>query len=134
MDTLHAKRGHIYIIGCLMRPGALTFATELEYKYYTPNTDLNEAYNIFRIQYAETPFFIIEVPGASTDRTIIDTLSASLNLKLQNGKPYNVNSGEFSLACDSQSCFTLETLDHSKIPKDQRAHLVKEYELAKARC
>jgi hypothetical protein len=127
MDTLHAKNGYLYIIGCLMRPGVLTFATDLEYHHYPPDTDLNDAYNIYRITYAEAPFYIIEIP--SKDYKIAEQVAAIMNLKLQNGKPYNALAGEFRLACDSHSCFSLETLDHTAMPDDASKALRCEYEI-----
>lgn len=114
MDHLQAKRGCTYIIGCVTRPGVILFSVKLEFGHYPPNSELNDGYNIFRIQYAGAMFCIIEIP--STDFAIAETVARECNLKLVNGKPYNAESGNFRLACDSQSCFTLETVDHALLP------------------
>lgn len=114
MDHLHAKRGYIYIIGCVTRPGVILFSVKLEFGHYPPESDLNDEYNIFRIQYSEAMFCIIEIPA--TDYAVAEKIAGECNLKLVNGKPYNAMTGEFSLACDSQSCYTLETVNHTLLP------------------
>jgi hypothetical protein len=129
IDTLHAKQGHFYLIGCTARPGALRFATQLEYHHYTPETPLNDQYNIFHTIYNKTPFYIIEVP--STDRIQIDKLATKCNLKLVNGKPFAPGQDSFRLVCDGSLCFTLETLDHSILPHDLHTMMKKEYDEAR---
>lgn len=112
MDSLHAKKGCIYIIGCLTRPGAVPFAVDLEHKHYPPDSSLNDAYGLFRIDYAGGPYYILELPHKDYD--LIDSMLYEYKLKLVNGKPFNAEAGEFRLACDSTACFTLESTDHSE--------------------
>lgn len=125
MDQLVAKQGYIYLIGCTIRPGAVRFATQLEHLHYAPQTQLNELYNIFHTLYNKSPYYILEVP--TTDHEKIVELAAECNLKLVNGKPFAPGQSSFRLICDSNSCFTLETLDLSILPSDLRPLLKKEY-------
>jgi hypothetical protein len=129
MDQLVAKQGYIYLIGCTIRPGALRFATQLEYTHYPPQTPLNEMYNIFHTVYNKSPFYIVEVP--TTDHEKIVELATECNLKLVNGKPFAPGQSSFRLVCDSASCFTLETLDLCILPPDLRPLLKKEYDEAR---
>jgi hypothetical protein len=107
--SIHAKAGQIYIIGCLLRPGTLTFATKLEYDYFAPDTEANDLYQIFRIQYCDMPYYILEIPSGSYG--VAERLADSLNLKLVNGKPTSTDPStpSFGLVCSATSCFTLET-------------------------
>lgn len=133
MDHLQAKMGYSYIIGCLTRPGVVMFTTKLEYMHYPPNTELNDGYNIFRIMYAGAQFCIIEIPSA--DCQVAEQLAKECNLKFVNGKPYNATSEEFRLACDSRSCFTLETIDHTMLPgTDHELQKILQSELMAARA
>jgi len=129
MNELHAKAGQLYIIGCTMRPGTVTFATELEQQYFPPDTDINELFNIFLLQYSDTPHYIIEIPKSSY--RIAEALAEELNLRLVNGKPYNTQAGPFGLVCSADSCFTLEIADHSKLPSELTDFLEGEYERAR---
>ena len=113
MDELVSKKGNIYIIGCLLRPGTLKFATELEHTYFPPDTDRNDFYNIFRISYCNMPYYIIEIPSHSLE--IVKKLANSLDLNVINGKPYNNEQGSFRLACNAESCFTLETKSYENM-------------------
>lgn len=115
MDTLHAKSGCIYIIGCLLRPGALSFAVDLEHKYFEPDTDRNDLYQIFHVKYQNMPWYIIEIPADSFD--ITDKLATECKLRLVQGKPMSGSMGsgsgsEFSLLCSADHCFTLESTEH----------------------
>lgn len=112
MDQLHARSGCIYIIGCLLRPGTLTFATDLEHTYFSPDTDVNDLYNIFQLQYCGMPYYIIEIPHSSYQ--IAKTLADALGLKMVNGKPSSVGQAQpsdppFGLVCSASHCWTLET-------------------------
>lgn len=107
---LHGKTGNIYLIGCLLRPGSLKFATELEHTYFCPDSDDNDLYNIYRLSYCKLPYYIIEIPVTSFK--IAEKLATLCNLKLVNGKPYNSKSGPFRLTCSADSCFTLEAHDN----------------------
>ena len=113
MDELVSKKGNIYIIGCLLRPGTLKFATELEHTYFPPDTDSNDFYNIFRISYCNMPYYIIEIPSHCLE--IVKTLANSLDLNVISGKPYNSEQGSFRLACNAESCFTLETKSYENM-------------------
>lgn len=114
-EYLHAKSGHIYIIGALFRKGALTFATSLEYDYYPPDTEQNELYNIFQLQYCGMPYYIIEIPQTESSFNIVQKLAKHNGLILVNGKPAsaNLNDKPFGLLCNAEQCFTLETI-HDK--------------------
>lgn len=108
MEGMYAKSGCIYIIGCLLRPGTLSFATQLEYDYFPPDTDENDLYNIFRLQYCGAPYYIIEVPHHS--HTVANALASKLGLKMVHGKPTSSDGPPFALLCGAESCFTLETV------------------------
>ena len=111
-----ARQGCIYLIGCLYRPGALRFATSLESVYFPPDTDANDDYNIYQINYCNLPHYIIEVPCDCYEKAV--KLATMYNLKLVNGKPNNPAADEFRLSCAGDQCFTLETLDMSLLPAD----------------
>ena len=123
MDELKSKKGNVYIIGCLLRPGALKFSKELEYNYFPPDTDNNEYYNIFQLSYANMPYYIIEIPENSIN--IAEKLAKNFNLKFVNGKPYSKQEGGFRLLCNPESCFTLETTSYENI-RDWRENLREE--------
>jgi hypothetical protein len=108
MDQLHAKSGCLYIIGCLLRPGALTFATDLEHTYFPPDTETNDLYNIFQLQYHGMPYYIIEIPQSQSIFKVIEELSKQCKLKLVNGKPSSTEGDSFGLLCSAEACYTLE--------------------------
>lgn len=133
MDNLHAKQGYIYIIGCTARLGSLRFATRLEYDQYPPDTPLNDSYNLFHTFYNSVPFYIIEIPNL--DYQNVQKLAQECNLKLVPGKPCTPGTDSFGLACNAESCFTLETLDYTDLEQisseDMRALLKTEYDEAR---
>lgn len=116
MDTLHAKTGCVYIIGCLFRPGTLSFAVDLEHTYFEPDTDRNDLYQIFHLKYQNMPWYIIEIPANTMN--IAEKLALECKLRLVNGKPTATGSGsgsgsEFGLLCSAEHCFTLESTEHN---------------------
>jgi hypothetical protein len=114
MDILQGKKGFIYIIGMYFRPGCLSYATDLEHKYFSPKCpDLNELYNLFTIKYDSIMYFIIEIPSTVEVFEKCQTLASEYNLKLVEGKPWN-GVTEFPVKCLADACFTLEILDHEK--------------------
>lgn len=108
--NLHAKTGHVYIIGALFRQGTLSFATSLEYDYYPPDTETNDLYNIFQLQYCGMPYYIIEIPQTHSSFDIIQNLAKHNGLRLVNGKPASSDNIPFALVCNAEQCFTLETI------------------------
>lgn len=124
--SIQAKAGQIYVIGCLLRPGTLTFATQLEYEYFSPDTEANDLYQIFQLHYCHMPYYIIEIPRGSY--AVAEGLANTLNLKLVNGKPTSSDPSvqPFGLVCSATSCFTLETADHTNT--DWSAQLIAEQE------
>jgi hypothetical protein len=108
------RQGCIYFIGCLIRPGAIDFATQLEEQYFAPDTSANEDYNIIQINYSCLPHYIIEVPQGC--HQLANELATLYNLKLVNGKPQSIGGEAFALSCSGDMCFTLETLDHARLP------------------
>lgn len=148
MDHIYAKSGYLYIIGCLYRPGTLTFATELEHRYFPPSdTELNDLYTIFQLNYCEMPWYVIEVPNHTMK--ILEKLAKECKLKLVNGKPTQIqgNDGnkvngvnEFNLLCSAESCFTLETdhqshdhsLDWTEMLREERQNVQHKYTINNA--
>lgn len=110
MDELRAKSGSIYIIGCLLRPGTLSFATSLEHDYFPPDDDINELYNIFQLQYCNMPYYIVEIPRGSF--SVAEKVAQKYKLAMVNGKPSNPAEDDkpFGLVCNAESCYTLETI------------------------
>ena len=134
MDQLHAKSGCLYIIGCLLRPGALTYATDLEHTYFSPDTEQNCLYNIFQLQYCGMPYYIVEIPHSSY--TISKELANKCKLKMVTGKPSSTKIGDppFGLICNNESCYTLESIhvDH-KVTSDWQTELKIEQENVRQR-
>jgi len=102
-----ARQGCIYLIACLLRPGAIDFATQLEEDFFTPDTDANSDYNIIQINYCSLPHYILELPCAIYPEA--EALAREYNLQLVPGKPHCIGGSEFSLSCSGDMCFTLET-------------------------
>lgn len=114
MEIIQAKKGCIYIIAYIYRPNTLTFATELEHKYFSPdNSSLNELYQIFNLKYADMLYYVIELPDTKELMLNCYRLAYSLNLRLVPGKPFN-GLLEFPVSCRPDACFTLETINHKE--------------------
>jgi hypothetical protein len=122
MDIITANATSCYIIGALDRPETLSFATNLEYENYPPDTALNESYNIFYTKYGDAPHYIIEIP--KRDMAFIANFILPYNLVLRNGLPFG-NHGKFPLLCDDTQAWTLET-QCSDFTSDQIAMLLLE--------
>jgi hypothetical protein len=103
----------------------LTFATQLEYDYFAPDTEANDLYQIFQLHYCHMPYYVLEIPRGSYN--IAEGLAGTLNLRLVNGKPTSTDQKvpPFGLVCSAASCFTLETVNHSA---DWSAQLIAEQE------
>ena len=114
LENLNGRNGCIYIVCPLVRPGALMFATKLEHEHYPVGSVLNDAYHIFHINYCDTPYYIIEIPGS--DLGTASRLAQECNLKPLNGKPFSPGHN-FNLLCDAMSCFTLESYNASAGPE-----------------
>ena len=116
MSDVDGRAGCIYIISCLLRPGAIYFATELEEQYFSPDTSANDDYTLFQLTYCGLPHYIIEIPSHSYGHAM--DVAKRYNLIMVNGKPNSPSAGEFRLSCAGDQCFTLETLDQSILPVD----------------
>jgi len=121
---LHAKSGHVYIIGALFRKGTLSFATSLEYDCYPPDTEANDLYNIFQLQYCGMPYYIIEIPHNGFD--IVQKIAKDNGLRLVNGKPASADLTPFRLVCNAEQCFTLETIYDADMNPDNWAQQLKD--------
>lgn len=135
MDIINAKAGYIYIIGYIYRPGCSSFACELEHRYYPPDTELNELYNMFMLKYEGMLHMVIEIPAGKTSAEWrrCDQLATELGLKLVPGKPWN-GRDEFPVRCLPDACFTLETANHADLAeKDLRQLLQDEVQELKVR-
>lgn len=126
MEILQAKKGCLYIICHVYRPGAITFVTELEHTYYTPDTPMEELFALFNITYEGGLHFVIEVPSNKNSYEQIFNLAKENNLKLVNGKPYN-GKEEFPVNCLPDACFVLENIEQIDFTKE---NLHKELEKA----
>lgn len=107
MEIMTAKSTSCYIIGSVDRPGALTFAQDLECRHYAPDTALNDLYNIFPVKYGDATHFIIEIPKSDM-QFIINDFIKSYDLILRNGMPFS-NNGKFPLICNDTQAWTLES-------------------------
>jgi hypothetical protein len=111
MQVIEAKQGCMYFICHLFRPGGLTFATELEHRFYPPDEAINEVFQIFNVTYGAGPHYAIEIPASKQAYQQAETLAEEMNLKLVPGKPFN-GQDEFPIRCAADKCFVLETAVH----------------------
>lgn len=111
MDVLSAKNGCMYIICHLTRPGGVSFAMELEHRYYYPGEAINEIFQIFNVTYDGGTHFVIEIPAGLQAYNQVTEVAAEFNLKIVPGKPFNGHE-EFPVRCTADKCFVLETVDH----------------------
>ncbi len=114
MEVLPAKNGCMYIICHLTRPGGLSFAMDLEHRYYNPSEAINETFQIFNVTYDGGTHFVIEIPAGRESYNQATEVAAEFNLKLVPGKPFN-GLEEFPVRCTADKCFVLETVDHDKL-------------------
>jgi hypothetical protein len=117
MDILTAKNTSCYIVGALDRPGTLLFATELENKYYAPDTELNDQYNIFYTKYGDAPHYIIEIPKSDIS-FVMDEFIKQYDLVLRNGLPFG-NKGKFPLLCNDSQAWTLESSSNEQLNPEE---------------
>lgn len=111
MEIINGKKGCIYIIGYLHRPGCASFASDLENRYYPVDTELNDLYNIFVTKYSDLMHYIIEIPADKGCHNRLEGIAKDHGLKLMNGKPWN-GIDEFPVRCMPDACYTLEIGDH----------------------
>jgi hypothetical protein len=117
MEILQAKKGCLYIICHLYRPGAITFVTELEHEYYTPETPMADLFSLFNITYEGGLHFVIEIPSSKKSYDQVESLAKLHNLKLVNGKPYN-GAQEFPVNCLPDACFVLENIEQVEFTQE----------------
>jgi hypothetical protein len=127
-DALQTKAGCIYIICHILRPGGISFATELEHRHYPPDEPINDLFSIFNVTYQGGVHFVIELPTGKQAYDQACSVAAEFNLKLVPGKPYN-GVEEFPVNCLADHCFVLETVDHLKIGNilEEANGLIKKY-------
>jgi hypothetical protein len=113
-ELICGKSGSMYIICHLYRPGALNFATELEYRHFPPDEKINELYNIFNVTYDGGMHYVIEIPAGLQSYDIASEIAQEFNLKMVPGKPFN-GRAEFPVQCSADKCFVLETADHNSV-------------------
>ena len=114
MEIIEAKKGCMYIICHIYRPGGITFATELEYRFYPPEESMNEVFQIFNVTYDAGNHYAIEIPVSKQAFQQAEELAKELNLRLVPGKPFD-GSSEFPIRCAADKCFVLETADHESM-------------------
>ena len=112
MDIINAKKGCLYIIGHVFRPCTLTFLTELEERYYTPDTPMNDLFNLFNVTYEGGMHYVIEIPAGSEYFEQVKIIADENNLNVVNGKPFN-GIEEFPVNCLADHCFVLENKEHN---------------------
>ena len=111
---LQTKAGCTYIICHMLRPGGISFVTELEHRHYPPDESINDLFTIFNVSYHGGMHFVIELPAGKQAYEQAIAVAAEFNLKLVPGKPYN-GGEEFPVKCLPDHCFVLETVDHSQV-------------------
>ena len=114
MEIIEAKSGCMYIICHIFRPGGITFATELEHRFYPPGESMNDVFQIFNVTYDAGNHYAIEIPVSKQAYQQAEELATELNLKLVPGKPFDGLS-EFPIRCAADKCFVLETVDHESM-------------------
>jgi len=106
-DEAHLRDNYTYMIGDLQRLGVLTFMTMVE-KQYTNRPDDFQLVGIHK--YSGKPFVIFGIPAQDNDT--LDSLGKVSNIRLVNGRPFEVGGEHFKFSYAENSVFTLENITH----------------------
>ena len=116
MDILQAKKGCLYLIGHLCRPGVMSFLVELEDSHYGEEP-MSELFALFNITYEGGLHLVIEIPASTLSYRQAEIIAENNGLKLVNGKPFN-GIEEFPVQCLPDACFVLENKEKIEITLD----------------
>jgi hypothetical protein len=78
------------IVSMLTRPGAMLFATRLEYDNYPPGSPFNDNFQFYMMNWGDIPWVVISIP--IEDRPKVDKLLDELKLRLGDGIPTMITS------------------------------------------
>lgn len=76
---------HLMIIFLMDRPGAQTFATQLEWQMYEPKTEANKLFHFYQTHWQDLEYSIICVPWEHKQK--IEEFAARLRMRLADGVP-----------------------------------------------
>lgn len=123
IQEFKTKANYYYLVCAAFRPGSSTFMTKIEYEIFPPGKpELNDLYEVSIIPFEGFNYLVIGIPKEPKNNLkLCYKIAEDIGMKLVLGKPISKNSvgaSQFPLDHSSDSIFTLETKDNTKIPKD----------------